>query len=189
MPESAQSSFFPEEQVHDPGGKVKLPVPAHWKAHAEFSGPKKEFRSFLEYRWAMGATILVALMNPSVAGVNCLDPTLAKCGRLAQKWAYAGFGVVNACDYRCTDSKLLRYAPCASSPENLPTIKREARRAALILVGYGKLHKSLQPHAAAMVEALRSAGKPLHVLALNGDGSPSHPLYLSEDTLPVEWKL
>lgn len=182
---SAQASFFPE--FHDPGGKVKLPKPAHWKSDAVWGGEKREYRDLLRYWWADGPILLGALMNPSVATPEWLDPTLAKFGRLAARWGYAGFWIVNACNYRCTDSKLLCRVKVPCTASNLLVCASAAQAGEKILVGYGKLHKSIQPHAAAMVTALRSAGKPLYVLGLNMDGSPVHPLYQREDTVPTVW--
>lgn len=181
-------SLFPEAEIeHDPGGKVKLPVPAHWQASAIWGGKNREYRSLLNYRWAEGPIVLGALCNPSVAGEAVLDPTLAKFGQLANRWGFAGFSIVNSCDYRITDSRLLSGIEKPCSAENLPIIQAAAAKAGMILVGHGKLHKSLQPYAAAMVAALRASGKHLHVLAINSDGSPKHPLYCREDTAPVEW--
>lgn len=174
-----------EDTEHDPGGKVKLPIPSHWNTSAYWFGKNREYRQLVNYWWSDGPILLGALMNPSVANEYFLDPTLAKFGRLAAKWGYGGFSIVNACDYRCTNSKLLSKIANPCSDSNLAMCASAANQAAMILVGYGKLHKNLQHHASAMVAALRLSGKPLYVLAVNKDGSPKHPLYISESTLPV----
>lgn len=176
-----------ENTYHDAGGKVKLPVPKHWKSDAVWSGDNREYRDVLRYWWSAGPVLLGALMNPSVATPEQLDPTLAKFGRLAEKWGYGGFTIVNACNYRCTDSKLLRTIARPWSISNTPACRKAAGQASKIIVGYGKLHPSLQNYADAMVRALRHWGDPLYVLGLNKDGSPKHPLYIREDTKPMEW--
>lgn len=178
---------FAENVEHDPGGKVKLPMPASWKPTAIWYGPNREYRTLLSYQWGEGRHLLAAMMNPSVANEYCLDPTLAKIGRLAEKWGYSGFSVVNACDYRCTDSRLLSKTPYPCSGANSHICASAAHHSDMVIVGYGKLHKSLQCYAEAMVRALRTSGKPLYALAVNKDGSPQHPLYIREDATPLIW--
>lgn len=132
--------------------------------------------------------MLAAMMNPSVASEYCLDPTLAKIGRLAVKWGYGGFSVVNACDYRCTNSKLLCKVAEPCSDANSQICASAAYHSDMVVVGYGKLHKILQGYADKMVKSLLTSGKPLYALAVNKDGSPQHPLYIREDSIPVIWK-
>jgi hypothetical protein len=70
--------------THDPGGKVKLRVPSHWKSSVEWRGDREQYRPLLSYWWDDSLPMLLgAFMNPSVATTEILDPTLAKFGRLA----------------------------------------------------------------------------------------------------------
>ena len=76
----------------------------------------------------------------------------------------------------------------ASSPENLPAIRRAAAGAGLVVMCHGKLNKALAPAGGALVEALQADGVPLWCFGTNGDGSPKHPLYLRADTPLVRFE-
>src|SRR4051794_8515323 len=75
-----QSAFF-DSTTHDPGGKIRVKLPAHWTATAEFGGPGDCYRYKAGYRWWEGPLVLFAMTNPSTATHRSLDLTVAKCGR------------------------------------------------------------------------------------------------------------
>jgi hypothetical protein len=70
----------------------------------------------------------------------------------------------------------------ASSPDNLPLIRKAAAGADRVVLCHGKLNKALAPAGRALIAALTEDGVPLWCFGTNGDGSPKHPLYLRADT-------
>lgn len=175
--------------THDPGGARMLKLPEGTKADAVFTGPNQEYRVMLSRVWdeANKTRLLAGMMNPSTAGHEWDDPTVAKIGRLARRLGYGGLLVGNACAYRATDKMRLLQVDDPVGPENHEWLRSMAHRADLILIGHGILPKGLQLHARAMCDILAGSGKPLHVLRLLKDGTPAHPLYLPDALDPVVW--
>lgn len=170
---------------HDPGGKVRLPLMPGVKGDATFS-PDGRYRQLMR-RWLGDAFperyVLFIGMNPSTADATVNDPTCAREWTFAQREGFDAMVKANVGDYRATDPKML-LAPGgeASSPDNLPAIRKAAAGAGLVVLCHGKLNKALAPAGQALIEALREDGVPLWCLGTNGDGSPKHPLYLRADT-------
>jgi hypothetical protein len=181
-----------DDDSHDPGGKVRVRLPKHWRAAAEFGGPKNCYRYKAIYRWADGPIALFGMMNPSVASEECLDMTVAKCGGFAESWGYSGFAVANACAYRSTSPAGLLSVDDPVGPRNHAAILEMAAESTQIVIAHGRLPGQLQPHADAMVRILVRAGYFLHVLRLLDDGVPSHPLargkgFIPKTTRPTLW--
>lgn len=176
--------------AHDPGGARLLKLPKGTIADAVFAGPNQEYRVMLSRVWDQTnrTRLLAAMMNPSTAGHEWDDPTVAKIGRLARRLGYGGLLVGNACAYRATDKMRLLEVDDPVGPENHEWLRFMARRADLILIGHGILPKGLQHHARKMCDVLAQSGKPLHVLRLSKDGTPAHPLYLPDALDPVVWE-
>ncbi|QDH73266.1 DUF1643 domain-containing protein [Brevundimonas sp. M20] len=170
---------------HDPGGKVRLALMPGVNGDAIFSADGR-YRQLMR-RW-LGPVfpdryILFIGMNPSTADATVNDPTCAREWTFAQREGFDAMVKANVGDYRATDPKML-LAPGveASSPDNLPAIRKAAAGAGLVVLCHGKLNKALAPAGKALIEALREDGIPLWCLGTNGDGSPKHPLYLRADT-------
>lgn len=127
--------------------------------------------------------VLFIGMNPSTADASVNDPTCAREWTFAQREGFDAMVKANVGDYRATDPKML-LAPgvVVSSPDNLPTIRKAAAGAGLVVLCHGKLNRALAPAGRALIEALREDGVSLWCLGTNGDGSPKHPLYLRADT-------
>lgn len=179
--------------AHDPGGKSKLPMLPGVRGDAEFSecGRYRHwlirdwgFRQFSDGREPFALWIG---MNPSTASAGVDDPTIRKEVGFTER----GLGLfcyvkVNVMDYRSTSPAGLRapgVAPCSDA--NRPGILEVAGRASLIVVCFGKLHKSLRRYGDSVLADLK--GKDLWCLGTNGDGSPKHPLYLANDTKFVRY--
>jgi hypothetical protein len=184
--------LFPELAMHDPGCKRPIRLPKGIRVAATFGGANECYRYKLEHCWSSGASrVLFALMNPSAASLDFTDATVAKCGRLARRWGFDGLLIGNACAYRATDRRRLLEVPDPVGPGNHQALLEMAEQADLLIVGHGQLPGDLQKYADAMVEVLRSTGKPLHVLAVR-NGCPVHPLargkaHVSEDAKPLLW--
>ena len=171
--------------LHDPGGKVRLALMPGVNGDATFS-PDGRYRQLMR-RW-LGPEfperyVLFIGMNPSTADASVNDPTCAREWTFSQREGFDAMVKANVGDYRATDPKML-LAPGveASSPDNLPAIRKAAAGAGLVVLCHGKLNKALAPAGKALIEALRRDGVPLWCFGTNADGSPKHPLYLRGDT-------
>lgn len=192
----AQSTLFTEvsEPRHDSGCKRLFRLPADVRVSAEFYGYGDCYRCKLIHTWdAAKPLALFLMMNPSGAGIEANDATVAKTGEMARAWGMGGQMIGNACDYRATiSSRLLEVAePCG--PRNHAAILEMAAIAGRIVIAHGKLPGKLQVHADRICQMLREAGYPLYVLRLSQDGIPVHPLargkgFVPKTIEPVLWK-
>ena len=174
-----------EEQMHDPGGKVRLALSNDVVSTAEFGGDRKEFRYTLKRVWDTSlGSVLFIMMNPSTADENDDDPTVAKCQRYARAWGYGAILVGNTFAYRATNQKDLMQVPDPVGPRNDEWLLKMAAQAGLIVLAYGKPHKNLCQRGFYVVKLLQDAGHELHALKLCKDGTPSHPLYLRGNLKP-----
>ncbi|WP_291834743.1 DUF1643 domain-containing protein [Brevundimonas sp.] len=170
---------------HDPGGKVRLALMPGVNGDATFS-PDGRYRQLMR-RW-LGPEfperyVLFIGMNPSTADASVNDPTCAREWTFSQREGFDAMVKANVGDYRATHPKmLLEPGVEASSPDNLPAIRKAAAGAGLVVLCHGKLNKVLAPAGKALIEALRRDGVPLWCFGTNADGSPKHPLYLRGDT-------
>ena len=173
---------------HDPGGRVRQKLASDVVTTALFGGPNNEFRYRLSRRWGTGAHILFIMMNPSTADLEVDDPTVAKCGRLARRWGYAGLTVGNTFAYRATVQNRLAEVPDPVGPDNDHHLVEMAREAAMTVFAYGTpKHPALRARGPEVVRMIRAAGGRSYVLRLSKQGIPYHPLYLSEDLVPFLW--
>ncbi len=179
--------------VHDPGGKVRIPLKPGVTGSAVFGGKADEYRYRLDRLWNSGKPVaLFVLMNPSTADPAFDDSTVAKCCRFAQAWGiYGGIVVANTFAYRCTDQKRLLEIPDPIGPDNDKHILEMAKNAAIVIFAYGKPHKKMRSRGPALAKMLiEKANIQPHFLRLLKDGmTPEHPLYLPETLKPVVWNL
>src|SRR5579885_1731737 len=115
-----QDALF-ETENHDPGGKIRIPVPHTWECSAEFS-PCGKYRYKLYRRWTPGPIVLGVFMNPSTAEVRIDDPTVLKWEKMAQIQGYGGCMVGNAGAYRLTHPDELMDVDDPVGPRNLSAI-------------------------------------------------------------------
>lgn len=178
--------------LHDPGGKVRLALMPGVNGDATFSADGR-YRQLMR-RWLgdefPGRYMLFIGMNPSTADANVNDPTCAREWTFARREGFEAMVKANVGDYRATDPKMLLASGVeASSPDNLPIIRKAAADADLVVLCHGKLNKALAPAGRALIEALREDGVTLWCFGTNGDGSPKHPLYLRGDTPLLRYDL
>lgn len=182
-----QNTMFPGVQ-HDAGGKTRIRIPAGWVVDAAFAGENDCYRLALKHIWNPKLPMaLICMMNPSMADLNCLDPTVYKTSRIFKRLGFGGQFIANACAYRATDKMRLLTVSDPVGPCNIDAILGMAARSSLVVIAHGRLPRGLQRHADAMCSALRASGHKLHVLALTQDGTPKHPLYLRETIIPQPW--
>jgi len=176
---------------HDPGGKVRLALMPGVRGDATFSADGR-YRQLMR-RWTGDEFperyIMFIGMNPSTADATVNDPTCAREWTFANREGFSAMVKANVGDYRATVPKML-LAPgvAAVSADNLPTIRRSAASAGLVVLCHGKLNKALVQSGRDIVAALKADGIDLWCFGTNGDGSPKHPLYLRADTPLVRFE-
>lgn len=148
----------------------------------------KTYRYQLGRRWVQGTTILWILLNPSTADDVELDPTLKRVLDFSRRYGHGAFEVGNVYGFRSPYPEDL-WAPCAANdpvgPENLHHLEVMAKRADLVMVGWGTDAKP--EHVLAVREVLSRVDTPPYCLKRNADGSPTHPLYLPKILQPKLW--
>jgi hypothetical protein len=176
----------PQITAHDPGGKVKLPLPAGVTGEAFFSDCGR-YRWLLWRRWPHTGKDGFALwigMNPSTAAEDVDDPTVKR------EWTYTrdrldlgSYAKANVMDYRATHPEDLR-APgiVPQSADNGREIIGNARHAAIVVLAFGALPKPFRRYAAEIVGRLEAEGIALWCMGFTKDGSPRHPLYVAGET-------
>ena len=170
---------------HDPGGKVRLALMEGVRGDAEFSEDGR-YRPLMR-RWLGDVFpdryLLFIGMNPSTADATVNDPTCGREWTFTRREGFEAMVKANVGDYRATDPKML-LAPGveATSPDNLPIIRKAAAGADRVVLCHGKLNRALAPAGRTLIAALTEDGVPLWCFGTNADGSPKHPLYLRGDT-------
>lgn len=131
-------------------------------------------------------------MNPSTAGADIDDPTVAKETLITKRGGGNCYIKCNVMDWIATDPKELTdtnkcYNPC--SIFNVGTITEAAFKADYIICAWGCLHHKLRHHANDVLKSLLENRYRLWCLGTNKDGSPKHPLYLRNDTKLMRYYL
>jgi len=147
----------------------------------------RTYRYTLHRRWAPGGTrICFCLLNPSTADEFKLDPTLTRCLGYAQRWGYSAMETVNIFALRSTDPAGLREHVDPTGPANDRAIRTAAKRADLIVVGWGS-HGGFLDRGPRVAELLAPICDPV-CLGLTNAGAPRHPLYLRKDLEPFAYE-
>lgn len=158
---------------------------------ADFSGCGK-YRYSLWRIWDDRLPVAVfIMMNPSTADDIHDDPTVTRCQRRVRGWKgpkVGGVEVVNVFAWRETDSRLLpgliKNGVDIIGPANDAAILKAARRASIVVCGWGNPGNLLQ-RGAGVLKTLREAGISPFALKINQDGTPQHPLYIGYDQEPI----
>ena len=130
-----------------------------------------------------GGRVCFCLLNPSTADAKVLDPTLKRCVTFARRWGASHMEVVNAFALRSTNPKGLKQTDDPNGPGNDRAIVRAAKRADLVVVGWGT-HAALHDRHDAVLGLLGGVCEPM-CFATTKAGFPKHPLYLPGDN-PVK---
>ena len=179
------------QDLHDPGGKVRLKVGAEVVSRAEFSADGR-YRTVLERRWdglPFGSPGVCAwiMMNPSTADETVDDPTVRRARDFSRRWGYGAMVVLNAFALRATRPAMLLEAEDPVGPGNDAAIADWAARADRVVVAWGLPPKPLRGRARAVAALLDRAGARPLALRVTAEGQPGHPLYIAGDTLPLPW--
>jgi hypothetical protein len=181
--------------------------PAYLESSAIFDD-ERIYRYNLLRRWASGPTCLWLMLNPSTADETKLDPTLRRCLAFTRAWNpgirqlivggepkcfgfmsmhdhFGAFEVCNLYALRSTDPEGLWKVPDPVGPNNDVAIQTAAKRAHLVIVGWGDNAKPARERQIAQL--LADVGVQPYALKLCKSGSPNHPLYLPETAKPFPW--
>lgn len=155
-------------------------------ASATFSNDRR-YRYLLTRTWDESLpTVNFVMLNPSTADAFSLDPTNRRCVGFARSWGYGALVTTNVFAWRSTDPRGLREPDDPVGPGNDSFLQRAARDADLVVVAWG-VHASLGGRGARVQELLVGAGITAHALRVTKQGHPGHPLYVSAETVPVQW--
>ena len=154
---------------------------------ADFSADRTR-RTLLWRIWDASLPLLCIVgMNPSKASETDDDPTSTRGIKRSMLLGFGGLLLPNVFDLIETDSrKLITLAAAGvvlSSPENDAAIICAAKRAGMVICGWGKPGE-LHGRGHAVLAMLRDSGIVPYALAINADGSPKHPLYVGYDVQP-----
>ncbi|MBP0444151.1 DUF1643 domain-containing protein [Roseomonas sp. SSH11] len=179
------------QDLHDPGGKVRLKIGAEVVSRAEFSDDGR-YRTVLERRWdgqPFGSPGVCAwiMMNPSTADENVDDPTVRRARDFTRRWGFGAMVVLNAFALRATRPAMLLECDDPVGPGNDAAIAEWAARAERVVVAWGLPPKPLRWRATQLAGILARAGAQPLALRVTADGQPGHPLYIAGDTLPQPW--
>lgn len=146
--------------------------------------PTGRYRYLLWRRYAVGPCVAFIMLNPSTADWGRDDPTIRRCVAFARSWGYGALEVVNLFAYRASSPAELIRVSDPVGPENERYLADAARRADLVVVGWG-IHGSLGGRDALVVRLLDAK---LYCLGTTQNGQPRHPLYLAATVMPVPWE-
>lgn len=151
------------------------------RSDAAFSGCRK-YRFALRRVWddALPSVMFIGL-NPSTADESEDDPTLTRCIRYAQSWAYGGVCMANLFAFRATDPKVMMSAPDPVGVDNDHWLLELSQNAGLVIAAWGNTGRFM-----GRSEHVRRLIANLHCLKLNKSGEPAHPLYQKADIRPVK---
>ena len=167
-------------EAHDPGGKMRYPVPDDVTSQAIYS-PCQQYRYVLRRQWAPAQarhTIMFLMLNPSTATEDVDDPTVRKCRNYARQWGYNTLLVGNIMAFRATDPSLLRGIAEPVGPDNLAHLREMLSNKPRLVCAWGRVPKRFQYAEQAVIQLIRDVGATPYVLQLNSSGGPWHPLYL-----------
>lgn len=124
-------------------------------------------------------TVNFIMLNPSRADAHRLDPTVTRCVRYAQDWAFGGLIITNLFAWRSPKPDVLETLPDPVGPDNDHFLLEAAGEAGHIVAAWG-VNGVLHQRSTAVLRLL--ADFPLMALGLTRQGQPRHPLYC-----PASW--
>lgn len=128
-------------------------------------------------------TVAFIGLNGSKGAETQNDPTLRRCIDFSEKWGFSLFRMLNLYGWMSTDPDVLKTVVDPVGPDNDRHIVEGTANAKLIICGWGT--KAIDDRPAKVLALLREAGRTLHCLKRNDDGTPTHPLYLPSDMTPI----
>jgi hypothetical protein len=145
----------------------------------------RRYRYVLERAWDDSRPrMAMILLNPSTADETGDDPTLRRGMGFARREGCGALTYLNLFAWRATKPENMRSASDPVGPENDAWLKREAKRADIVVAawGTGGAHKDRAEDVTRLL-----AGVELHCLGVTKAGHPRHPLYVRGDAPLVKF--
>ena len=153
---------------------------------ASFS-PCGGYRYRLWRRWSSGPSqkrqVLWLMLNPSTADEQRNDPTIRRCINYPHNWGYNHMEVCNLFAWRATRPRDLFSAVDPVGPQNDNILRRQIRRADLIMVAWG-VYGSRRDRDAEVIQILQKLQVEVYCLGVTKHGAPRHPLFLKKSLSP-----
>ena len=165
--------------------------------------PEPVYRYWLSRQWEPkpDRTAVFAMLNPSTADAQKLDPTVRRCLGFARLWGCGQLIVVNVFALRATDPRTLGLVRDPIGPHNEHYIRAAAAIASRpqanwtgatgVICAWGVSGKFAGAkhanHGQAVIDWIKGAGAHTYALATTKQGHPRHPLYLPRIMAPKVW--
>jgi hypothetical protein len=163
--------------------------------YQDFQSATAKFSPCRTYRYSLGRvwdprapSACWILLNPSTADERQLDPTLRRCVGFSSAWGFGSMLVVNLFAFRSPYPSRVYAAKDPVGPRNDYFIRRIARRADKVIVGWG-VHGKLLDRQGRVLELLKSSGTKAWCLGTTKTHHPKHPLYLAASTKLVPYDI
>lgn len=147
------------------------------------------YRYSLVRHWGTGLPAQFIMLNPSTADADVDDPTIRRCVGFARALGCAGIVVVNLYAFRATKPADLWRAEDPVGPDAdhyLRGVADRARRSGAPLIAAWGSNARVE-RVAQVLDLVTERGAVLTALGVTKDDVPRHPLYLSADSIPMEW--
>ncbi|HEV8062732.1 MAG TPA: DUF1643 domain-containing protein [Gemmataceae bacterium] len=155
-------------------------------ATATFS-PCRTYRYTLTRTWSEQApTVCWILLNPSTADEHKLDPTLRRCLGFSRDWGFGSMVVVNLFAFRSPYPPHVYAADDPIGPENDRHIRRMAKKANKVIVGWG-VHGTLLSRGESVATLVAQCKVQAWCLGTTKASHPKHPLYVAAATELVKY--
>ncbi|MFH1984814.1 MAG: DUF1643 domain-containing protein [Pseudomonadota bacterium] len=146
--------------------------------------PCRTWRYALWRVWGQAeAYCMWILINPSTADETDNDPTIRRCAGYARDLGFNAMCVTNLFAFVATSPVKMKRSWDPVGPDNDRWVMRLAKRAGMIIAGWGNDGKF-----AGRANEIRSMVPRIHCLHMTSIGEPGHPLYLKRALKPMELK-
>ena len=147
--------------------------------------PCETYRYRLERVWNPGrGTLLMVMLNPSLADDNRDDRTVSRCIKYADRWGYGRLLVGNLFAFRSPYPAVLKQSEAPEGPDNDAALTAMAAEADLMVAAWG-VDGEWRNRAQAVTTLIPEGW---HALALTQSGHPRHPLRLRADLVPFPYQ-
>jgi hypothetical protein len=142
----------------------------------------RKYRYWLLREWDTDKPKIMFIgLNPSTANETDDDPTIRRVIGFAKDWGYGGVYMMNLFAICSSDPSILKSCedPIGKNDYWLYTIRKECKR---VLFAWGNFKEAVERSS-----FVSSKFTGAICLGFNKNGTPKHPLYVSANTLPINF--